>query len=193
MVSGQRTYRFKLWGGREGGQPRYIHCQHPGRYPRPVGARRYLVPCIYSYPVAHKPKLELHYLLQLAHEIEFGSKTFSGKASQSLQRSLVMVTPLSYYHPGSAYGTREDCVQLFSSSLQFEAYAHIKTCNHDKDTQLLRALAILSCSFWRSSLRKGGGQTGSCSSCSADMISTTCKTERERPMSRRGTLAFSLP
>ena len=86
-----------------------------------------------------------------------------------------MVTPLLYYHPASAYGTREDSVQLFSSSLQCEAYAHIKTCNHDKDTQLPRALAILSCSFWRSSLRKGGGQTGSCSSCSADMISTTIR------------------
>jgi hypothetical protein len=136
----------------------------------------YLMPCIYSYPVAHKPKLEFHYLLQLAHEIEFGSKTFSGKTSQSLQRSLVMVTPLLYYyHPGSAYGTREDSVQLFSSSLQYQAYAHIKTCNNDKDTQLPRALAILSCSFWRSSLRKGGGQTDSCSSCSADMISTTIR------------------
>lgn len=51
-----------------------------------------------------------------------------------------MLTPLLYCHPSSAYGTREDSVQLFSSSLQNEAYAHIKTCNHDKDTQLPRAL-----------------------------------------------------
>lgn len=59
-----------------------------------------------------------------------------------------------------------------SSSLEYEAYAHIKTCNHDKDTQLPRALTILTCTFCRSSLRKGGGQTGFYS---ADMISTTIR------------------
>jgi hypothetical protein len=34
-----------------------------------------------------------------------------------------MATPLLYYYLSSAYGTREDSVQLFSSSLQYEAYA----------------------------------------------------------------------
>ena len=44
--SGRRTYPFKLWGR---GEPSCIHCQSPGRHQRPVGARRYLMPCIYSY------------------------------------------------------------------------------------------------------------------------------------------------
>jgi hypothetical protein len=142
---------------------------------RLVGARRYLMPLHLTATRRSQTKTSSSIILQLAHEIEFGSKTFSGKTSQSLQKSLVMVTPLLYYHPASAYGSREDSVQLFSSSLQYAAYAHIKTCNHDKDTQLPRALAILSCSFWHSSLRKGGGQTGCCCSCGADMISTTIR------------------
>jgi hypothetical protein len=32
-----------------GEQHSYIDCQGPGRHRRPVGARRYLMPCIYSY------------------------------------------------------------------------------------------------------------------------------------------------
>ena len=61
---------------------------------------------------------------------------------------------------------------LFSSSLVPSNTKLMR--NHDRDTQLPRALAILSCSFWRSSLRKGGGQT-SCRRSSANMISTTIR------------------
>jgi hypothetical protein len=80
-----------------------------------------------------------------------------------------MATPLLYYYLSSAYGTRKI---LFSSSLVPSNTKLMR--NHDKDTQLPRALAIPSSSFWRSSLRKGGGQT-SCRRSSANMISTTIR------------------